>query len=130
MHTNFLGSNPIFPVKSVVETANFYKDKLGFTICGIWENPSYGVVSRGDVVIEFGEGRKEYAGSAICIIRVENADAVYKEWKLTGVEFVGDFAERDYGSKDFRVKDNNGNMLIVGHALENKNELLKNNKVA
>ena len=40
------------------------------------------------------------------------------------VEFLGDFEERDYRSKDFRVKDNNGNIFIVGHALENKNELL------
>jgi len=129
MKNKFLGSNPIFPVKNVVETANFYKKKFGFNINGIWKNPSYGVVSRGDAVIEFGEGRKEYAGSGICIVRVENADTIYNEWKLKEVEFVGDFAERDYGSKDFRVKDNNGNMLIVGHALENKNELLERGKV-
>lgn len=130
MSKNFLGSNPIIPAKSVVETASFYKEKLGFTINGIWENPSYGVVSRGDAVIEFGEGRKEYAGSGICVVRVEDADTVYNEWKSKEVEFVGDFAERDYGSKDFRVKDNNGNMLIVGHALENKNELLQQGKIA
>lgn len=130
MNNSFLGSNPILPVKSVVETANFYKEKLGFNINGIWENPSYGVVSRDNAVIEFGEGRKEYAGSGICIVRVENADMIYSEWKLKDVEFVGDFSERDYGSKDFRVKDNNGNTLIIGHALENKNELLERGKVA
>jgi len=54
---NFLGSNPIIPVKSVVETANFYKNQLSFSIDILWENPSYGVVSRGNTVIEFGEGR-------------------------------------------------------------------------
>lgn len=130
MNNDFLSSNPIIPVKSVVETASFYKEKLGFNIKGIWESPSYGVVSRGDAVIEFGEGRKEYAGSGICIVRVENANTIYNEWKLKDVEFIGDFAERDYGSKDFRVKDNNGNVLIVGHALDNKNELLERGKVA
>lgn len=130
MNNKFLGTNPIFPVKSVEETTNFYKEKLGFNINGIWENPSYGVVSRGDVVIEFGEGRKEYAGSGICIVRVENADTIYNEWKLKEVKFIGDFDERDYGSKDFRVKDNNGNMLIVGHNLENKNKLLEQSKIA
>lgn len=130
MKDNFLGSNPIIPVKSVIETANFYKDKLGFTIEILWENPSYGVVSRGDAVIEFGEGRKEYAGSGICIVRVEDADVVYDEWKAKEVEFFGDFAERDYGSKDFRVKDNNGNILIVGHAMANMNELLAQDNLA
>jgi len=38
--------------------------------------------------------------------------------------------DRDYGSKDFRVKDNNGNMLIVGHAMKNKNELIKQANLA
>lgn len=130
MSKQFLGANPILPAVSVVETANFYKDKLGFSVEGIWENPSYGVVSRGDVVIEFGEGRKEFAGSGVCIIRVDDADTIYNEWKLKDVEFVGDFSERDYGSKDFRVKDNNGNVLIVGHALEKQKELLLQGKVA
>lgn len=129
MSKQFLGANPILPAESVVETANFYKDKLGFSIEGIWENPSYGVVVRGNVVIEFGEGRKEFAGSGICAIRVENADVIYNEWKLNDIEFVGDFSERDYGSKDFRVKDNNGNVLIVGHALENQKVFLLQGKV-
>ena len=127
---NFLGSNPVLPVKSVAETANFYKEKFGFNIIGVWENPSYAVVSQGDAVIEFGEGRKNHAGSGICIIRVQDAEVIYKEWKSENIEFVANFEERDYGSKDFRVKDNNGNLLIVGHALENKNELLKQGKIA
>ena len=130
MSEQFLGANPILPVKSVIETARFFEKKLGFKIEILWENPSYGVVRRGNANIEFGEGRKEHAGSGICILLVENADVVYKEWKSKGVEFVGDFANRDYGSKDFRVKDNNGNMLIVGHALENKQELIQNGNVA
>jgi len=130
MNNNFLGSNPILPVKSVVETAKFYKEKFGFSVIGVWENPSYAVVSQGDAVIEFGEGRKDHVGSGVCVIRVQDADTIYNEWNSKNIEFIGDFGERDYGSKDFRVKDNNGNMLIVGHALENKNELLQQGKIA
>jgi len=124
MNSNFLRANPVFPVECVVETANFYKEKLGFNIEVLSENPSYGVVSRGDTVIEFGEGRKEFSGTGICIVRVSDADVVHKEWRAKDIEFFGDFAERDYGSKDFRVKDNNGNILIVGHSIKNMNELL------
>jgi len=130
MSEQFLNANPIIPVKSVIETARFFEKKLGFTIEVLWENPAYGVVKRGNVVIEFGEGRQAHVGSGVCIIQVENADVIYEEWKTKEVEFVGDFSDRDYGSKDFRVKDNNGNMLIVGHALENKSELLKKGSVA
>lgn len=130
MSENFLRANPILPVESVIETANFYKQKLGFTISLLWENPAYGAVKRENVTIEFGEGRQQYAGSGVCIIIVDNADDIYEEWKSNGVEFIGDFADRDYGSKDFRIKDNNGNMLIVGHALENQKELIQQGNVA
>ena len=130
MNEQFLGANPILPVKSVIETAKFFEKTLGFTVNILWENPSYGVVRRGNAVIEFGEGRKQHAGSGVCVIRVENADVIYKEWKSKDIEFVGDFSDRDYGSKDFRIKDNNGNMLIIGHALENQKEMLQKGNVA
>ncbi|MDH5633978.1 MAG: hypothetical protein OEZ10_13445 [Gammaproteobacteria bacterium] len=125
MNKQFIGANPVLPVSSVVETAAFYENRLGFNVNIVWQDPAYGVVSRGNAVIEFGEGRKEFAGTGVCIIRVEDADAVYEEWQSRNIEFVGDFAERDYGSKDFRVRDNNGNLLIVGHALHNRDELIR-----
>lgn len=130
MSEQFLRANPILPVKSVIETAKFYEEKLGFKIALLWENPSYGAVKRGNATIEFGEGRKQHAGSGVCIIIVSNADTIYEEWKSRGVEFIGDLSDRDYGSRDFRAKDNNGNMLIIGHALENQQELLQKGNVA
>jgi hypothetical protein len=53
----------VFPVKSVKNTALFYKEKLGFTIDILWENPNFASVSRGGAVLEFGEGsiRVNYA---------------------------------------------------------------------
>ncbi|MCU7919569.1 MAG: VOC family protein [Candidatus Thiodiazotropha sp. (ex Epidulcina cf. delphinae)] len=134
MNSGFLSTTVILPVKSVRETASFYKSMLGFEIIGIWEvsanGTEYGSVQRGDVIIEFGEGRKEYSGSGVCLIHVENADEIYSEFKSKGVELVGDLADRDYGNRDFRVKDNNGNILIISHSLSNQNELLQTNKVA
>jgi len=44
---------------------------------------------------------------------------------FTQSSFNGDLADRDYGCRDFRIKDNNGNMLIIGHALKNKTEFIK-----
>ncbi len=130
MENNFLSTTVILPVKNVGETAKFYKEILGFEISGVWENPAYGSVKRGDVTIEFGEGRKEFAGSGVCLIHVDNADNIYNEWKSKDIEFVGDFSDRDYGNRDFRIKDNNGNILIVAHSLKNKTELLHKSKIA
>ena len=58
----------------------------------------------------------------MCIILIGNAEVICKEWKSGDVEFVGDYADRGYGIKDFRAKDNNVNILIIRYALEIKKE--------
>jgi len=130
MGEQFLGANPILPVKDVRDTAKFYQEKLGFEVIVLWEEPPYGVVKRGKTVIEFGDRRELYAGSGVCSIHVGNADMVYGELNAKGVEFVGDLADRDYGCRDFRVRDNNGNMLIIGHDLDNQDELIRQGNIA
>ncbi|MEJ2612115.1 MAG: helix-turn-helix domain-containing protein [Candidatus Thiodiazotropha sp.] len=120
----FLGANPILPVTSVHETAKFFEEKLGFEIEIIWHNPPYAVVARDRTTIEFGERRQDYAGTGICVIFVSDADVLYHEYSNKGVEFFGDIADREYGSRDFRVKDNNGNLLIFSSPLINKQQLI------
>ena len=124
----FLGANPILPVKGVIETANFFKDQLGFEIELLWKEPPYGVVARGETIIEFGEGRNEHAGSGVCVIFVRDVDAVHAEYSTKDIEFVGDLADRDYGSRDFRIRDNNGNMLILSTPLIDQQALLNAGK--
>ncbi|NOX43087.1 MAG: VOC family protein [Gammaproteobacteria bacterium] len=126
----FQSANPILPVKDVKETARFYEEKLGFIIDIIWENPNYACVSRGGVVLEFGEGRPEHVGSGVCYIHVKNAEKIYQRYKEQGLNIVGDLEDREYGSKDFRIRDNNGNLLIFGSPLYNKKELIAERNVA
>jgi transcriptional regulator with XRE-family HTH domain len=76
----FMGSNPILPVVSVEDTTHFYATNLGFDIEILWQQPPYGVVARGRTIIEFGEGRKEFSGSGICLIFVTDVDEVYREY--------------------------------------------------
>ncbi len=108
----FWGTNPILPVTSAHETADFYRDKLGFEIETVRSNPSYAVVARDQTIIEFGEVNKDYSGTGVCVIFVSDVDIVYKEYSEKEIEFLGDIADREYGSRDFRIKDNNGNVLI------------------
>lgn len=121
----FLGANPILPVSSVDETAAFYEKTLGFEIEVLWQNPPYGVVARGGTIIEFGEGRKEYAGSGVCVIFVSDVDVVHREFSTQNLNFVGDLADRNYGSRDFRVRDNNGNLLIFSSPLIDQKTLIE-----
>ena len=120
----FLGSNPILPVTNVCETAQYYEKKLGFDVEILWSNPPYAVVARDRTIIEFGEGRKEYAGTGVCVIFVSDVDAVHQEYSGKEVEFLGDLEDRDYGSRDFRIKDNNGNVLIFSSPLINQQALI------
>lgn len=117
MSEQFKSVNPILPVHSAPETAQYYKDKLGFEIVVTCEEPSYAVVRRGEVCIEFGEGRPDFAGKGTCYIHVTDADAVFQEYRSAKLEYIGDIKDRDYGNRDFRVRDNNGNTLIIGHPL-------------
>jgi transcriptional regulator with XRE-family HTH domain len=121
----FLGTNPVLPVLSVCETVKFYEKKLGFEIEILWESPPYGVVARDRTIIEFGEQRKNHAGTGVCVIFVSDVDMMYREYSSKEIEFIGDIADRDYGSRDFRVKDNNGNLLIFSSPLINQQELIK-----
>ena len=61
---------------------------------------------------------------------MSDVDSLYYEFKARGVTMVGDFAERDYGSKDFRIRDNDGNLLVFGSALVNKDELIAKGNIA
>ena len=122
-------ANAVMPVKSAKEAANYYKEYFGFTVKLLWEKPNYACVSRGGISIEFGKGRPEHVGSGACVIQVSDVDAIYKEFKARDLTFVGDFSVRDYGSKDFRVRDSDGNLLVFGSALANKEELIEKRNI-
>ncbi len=126
----FQRANPILPVKNIKETALFYKEKPGFNIDVVWENPNYTCVSRGRVTLEFGEGRPKHVGSGICYIHVKDVEKIYQLYNDPGLNPVGKFEPRDYGSKDFRIRDNNENLLIYGSPLNNKKELIAEKNVA
>ncbi len=122
----YLSTNPILPVKEVSETARFYEEYLGFSVDVLWKNPNYACVSRGSVTIEFGEARPEHVGSGVCYIHVNNVKQVHDELKNRKVKMVGQLEDRKYGSKDFRIRDNNGNLIIFGSPLANQDALLVN----
>ncbi len=131
----FIGVNPVLPVKNIIEAARFYEEVLGFSVDVIWEDPAYACVSRGSVVIEFGEARENHVGSSVCYIRLENVDVFYEALQNHNpyhydIEYVGDFADRHYGSRDFRIRDNNGNLLIFGSPLVDQEEIILASNVA
>ena len=122
--TRFSHFASLFPVDDVNEAAEYYRDKLGFTIKFEWEDPpSYAVLKRGDSVsVHFTKRNDDFTPSkshpAIYIF-VYDVDAVYEELKSKGVPITNPIGDRDYGMRDFDIEDPNGYVLAFGCHVEN-----------
>jgi predicted enzyme related to lactoylglutathione lyase len=120
---------PYFIVDDVVSTANFYRDKLGFSYDRFWnEPPSFCMVQRNSVVIMLaqleqpGLKRPNHVvdpehGAWDAYIWVDNADAINAEFKSKGVKIVRDIGDKIYGCRDFDIEDCNGYRLCFGHPI-------------
>ena len=106
---------PVFPVQDVKQTVEFYRDKLGFEIKYLWEDPpTYAVLKRQNVGIHFSKKGDDYKPSQMhtaYYIFVYDIDGVYEELKANGVEIINEPQQRDYGMRDFDVRDINGYIL-------------------
>ena len=121
---------PYFIVDDVVTTANYYRDKLGFEYERFWgEPPCFCMVRRSGIVIMLkqleviGVMRPNRTvdperGAWDAYIWIDNADALYAEFKSKGVIIARDICDQPYGCRDFDVDDCNGYRLCFGQNLE------------
>ena len=121
---------PYFIVDDVVSTANFYRDKLGFNYDRFWgEPPCFCMVKRSGIVIMLAQLETTgvmrpnstvdpEGGAWDAYIWIENADALYSEFKSKGVTIARDICDQEYGCRDFDVLDCNGYRLCFGQDTE------------
>jgi predicted enzyme related to lactoylglutathione lyase len=121
---------PYFVVDDVVTTANYYRDKLGFRYERFWgEPPCFCMVQRSGIVIMLGQLEvtgvmrpnrtvDPERGAWDAYIWIDNADALYAEFKSKGVIIARDVCDQPYGCRDFDVDDCNGYRLCFGQNLE------------
>ena len=117
---------PYFIVDDVVASANYYRDKLGFRYDRFWgEPPCFCMVWRQGVVIMLsqlevtGVGRPNRSVDPEreawdAYIWIDDAGALYEEFKISGVQISRDIADQPYGCRDFNVDDFNGYRLCFG----------------
>jgi catechol 2,3-dioxygenase-like lactoylglutathione lyase family enzyme len=92
----------------------FYTNKLGFGQAFTWGEPlSFAGVNLGKVQIflDTGEPNTKHALNFV----VDDADALYEFHTSNGVDVVEPIAEREYGLRDYMVRDPDGNLLGFGH---------------
>jgi len=109
---------PVLSVDNAVDTARFYKEKLGFEIAFTYGDPPYYVVvKRGQgVSIHFSEREDCTAKIQPCCVYifVTNVDAVYDEYLSKGVDVAAPPENQEYGMREFDVVDPNGHFLTFG----------------
>ena len=120
---------PFFLVADVVKAAEYYRDKLGFTIRGYFfeDPPVFAMVARDRLtimlsVMERGRGgsNRQWKGEALdAYISVDDVDALYAELHRTGADIVGPPVMRVYGMKELEIRDLDGYVICFGQDIPN-----------
>ena len=113
---------PVLQVLDVTRSEAFYREKLGFTSHGAWgDPPAFCIVQRGRVTLALDRSQE---GAPVPVnqywaayLYVEDADALCAEFRRHGVEILRGPEDRDYGLRDFDIRDPDGHILAFGHDL-------------
>ncbi len=127
---SFVAAVPGFTVPDLVQTAEYYRDVLGFQIAGYWDGegvslvpetpPVFAIVRRDQVQVFFNRadqsdvrtGRAE--GAYDVYLRVVGIDALAEELRTRGADILDGPEDRIYGQRELVVKDCNGLILAFG----------------
>src|SRR5262249_38413607 len=116
---------PYLIVDDIVQSAEFYREKLGFHFDRYWgDPPSFVIVHRDNVHIMLkgigspGHSRPNHRLSSDspwdAYIWVKDSTALYEELRAKGVKITRELEVADYGCRDFDVEDNSGYILCFG----------------
>lgn len=114
--------HPGLPVPDVLAAAEFYTQKLGFTLGFVWGEPAaMAGVNLGEVQVFLEHGTPGSATSSVYFV-VDDADALYAFHQANGVEIVAEPDDRDYGLRDYTARDPYGYLLSFGHPIHTAGE--------
>jgi uncharacterized glyoxalase superfamily protein PhnB len=113
---------PLFFATDIRASLDWYKDKLCFQPQGTWQDPPvYAIVARDQHAIHFRcappptPNPDKYADELLdAYIAVDDADALYAEFRERDIEFTRTLADTPWGTREFVVKDCDGRLLAFG----------------
>lgn len=109
--------HPGLAVPDVPGAVAFYTAKLGFRTGFTWgEPPTFAGVNLGRVQLFLQQGTPGPGSSSVYFV-VEDADALYDFHRGGGVEIAQPIDDREYGIRDYTVRDPYGYHLTFGHHL-------------
>ena len=109
--------HPTLQVADILAAVDFYVQKLGFCQSFIWgDPPSFAGLMLGNVQIFLQKGTPDPRGCGISFM-IGDADELYAFHRASGVEIDCPIGDREYGIRDYSVKDLHGYRLSFGHRI-------------
>jgi catechol 2,3-dioxygenase-like lactoylglutathione lyase family enzyme len=109
--------HPELVVSDVRAAAEFYTSKLGFQQAFIIGDPPYiAGVNLGNVAMHLLRGTPAPEGCSVYFV-VGDADELYRYHLANGVHVLLTPEDRDYGLRDYSVRDLDGHRLGFGHRI-------------
>ena len=118
--TRLKSAAPVLPVDNAVQTAEYYRTTLGFTIERLeGDPPYYAIVERDCVAIHLSEREDTSTPIERCAVylHVSDADALYEEYQRKGIEMFAPPENQDNGMREFELADMNGHFLMFGQRI-------------
>jgi catechol 2,3-dioxygenase-like lactoylglutathione lyase family enzyme len=119
-------------VANLAAAIEFYTKKLGFQFGFTWggEPPTFAGVNLGKTQIFLKQGTPvPNAEISSVFFVVGDADNLYEFHRANGVEVVSPIGDRDYGFRDFGVRDPDGYVLVFGHNMYTVGEKIRIERV-
>ena len=129
----FEAAVPQFTVPDLIQTAEYYRDVLGFQIAGYWDGervslvpetpPVFAIVWRDQVQVFFNRAdqskvRTDRAQDAYdAYFRVTGIDALAEELRAGGAEILDGPEDRVYEQRELVIRDCNDLILCFGEAI-------------
>ena len=110
-------STTVFHVSDIERSIDFYANCLGFRVDFKYGNPvSYAGLSLGNACLHVSSTYpyKNNTGHGNLYITAEEIDDWYHKLVKAGVEFYCPIGNREYGLRDFVIKDPDENQIGIG----------------
>ena len=121
-------ASPSFAVADVFETAEYYRDVLGFRFEGVWGNPpSFVMLDRDEVRVMMQQVKPEALPTRAkrsteqfdMYLYATNVKALAEELRAKGADIVeGPVDRTTYPGRELIVRDLNGLMICFGQLLD------------
>ena len=114
---------PVLPVGDVAQSAAWFRDRLGFSIAGTWENDDgaadFAIVQMGRITVGLKRSGRDGSGEDwAAYFYLEDIDAFADEILGKGVEVLRGPEDSFYGCREVEVAEPSGNRLCFAQDLK------------